>query len=299
MLSELRAWSGSVDTVAMQRLACRCWPKALHPGGLGWSQSTDQLAEDIVIVDDGDGEIAGWAGITQPSHLVMQVAPGRPEVTEVLVGWLIHTATGPDRIIDTYDDQTRDTLTQHGFERVDPPFGYYRMREPGLRAAVRDITAAAPPGYEIRNVELDEADERVETHRAAWRPADLPFNPDQRPDIDEAWTSSFTLETYRRVQRNAWYDPELDLVVVAPDGSLAGCCIGWFDQVTGWVEIEPLGVVPEHRRRGLAVAMCAEVAARTARRGGGTCSSTPPHPTCIRRPTPPTPKQGSLPTYAA
>lgn len=268
MLSGLRAWSGSNDTQAMQRLASRCWPRGLHPGGLGWSQSTGQLAEDIVVVDDHDGGIAGWAGITQPSHLVTQAAPNRPEVTEALVDWLIRTAKGPDRIIDTYDDQTRDTLLRYGCERVDPPFGYYRMHEPGLRAAVTDLSATTPAGYEIRHVRRAEAGARVEVHRAAWRPADLPFDPDHRPDLDEAWTSSFTLDTYRRVQRDALYDPELDLVVVAPDGSLAGCCVGWFDRVTGWVEIEPLGVVPAHRRRGLAGALCAEVAARTARLGG-------------------------------
>lgn len=80
--------------------------------------------------------------------------------------------------------------------------------------------------------------------------------------MDEAWSSSFTLETYRNVQSTNLYDIGLDLVAVAPDGTLAGCCIGWFDPATGWAEIEPLGVVPGHRRRGLAVAMCAEIARR-------------------------------------
>lgn len=159
-------------------------------------------------------------------------------------------------------------LSHHGFERVAPPFGFYRMGDPGLRAAVDSLTAAAPAGYTIRGVEAEEAENRVEVHRAAWRPADLPFNPEQRPDMDQAATSSFTLDSYQRVQRTAQYDPAPDLVVVAPNGELAGCCLGWFDQTTGWVEIEPLGVVPHHRRQGLAIALCAEVAARTARVGG-------------------------------
>lgn len=77
----------------MQRLASRCWPNGLHPGGLGWSHATDQLADHIVVIDDGDrnGELAGWAGITQPNHIVTQVAASRPEVIETLVDWFLAT----------------------------------------------------------------------------------------------------------------------------------------------------------------------------------------------------------------
>lgn len=105
-------------------------------------------------------------------------------------------------------------------------------------------------------------------HRAAWRPADLPFNPEQRPNLDESWSSSFTSTSYRRVQNTELYDSALDLVAVAPDETLAGCCIGWFDAVNGWAEIEPVGVVPAHRRRGLALAMCADLARRVSGAGG-------------------------------
>ena len=269
MSGVIRSWAGPSDTDAMQRLASRCWPNGLHPGGLGWSQATNQLADEVVVVDEPvDHEVAGWAGISQPGHLVIQVAPNRPDVTEILVGWLLDTSSGPDRVVDTYDADTRAALVGHGFEPVDPPFGYFRMGHPGLQSPVGALSAAAPSGYTIRGLNTDEVDERVEVHRVAWRPADLPFNPDQCPDFDAASTSSFSGNKFHRVERTALYDRGLDLVVVAPDGQLAGSCIGWFDQATGWVEIEPLGVVPAHRRRGLALALCAEVAARTARLGG-------------------------------
>jgi len=63
-------------------------------------------------------------------------------------------------------------------------------------------------------------------------------------------------------------DAGLDMVAVAPDGSLAGCCIGWLDPSTGVAEIEPLGVHPAHRRRGLAGSLCLAVVAGVASRGG-------------------------------
>ena len=70
------------------------------------------------------------------------------------------------------------------------------------------------------------------------------------------------------MQETWLYDPELDLVVVAPDGSLAGCCLAWYDATTGVAGIEPLGVVPEHRGRGLAGMLCLEAAERVRRTGG-------------------------------
>ena len=57
-------------------------------------------------------------------------------------------------------------------------------------------------------------------------------------------------------------------MVETPAGDLAGSCIAWYDSATGWAEIEPLGIVPAHRRRGLAVALCLEVARRVSELGG-------------------------------
>ncbi|MGC2174407.1 MAG: GNAT family N-acetyltransferase [Acidimicrobiales bacterium] len=69
----------------------------------------------------------------------------------------------------------------------------------------------------------------------------------------------------------------------ASDGSLAACCIVWWDPAIGVAEIEPLGVVPAHRRLGLAGALCAEAGARVAARGGRTVfinsSPDPAYPT--------------------
>jgi GNAT superfamily N-acetyltransferase len=70
------------------------------------------------------------------------------------------------------------------------------------------------------------------------------------------------------VRRTWLYDQSRDLVVEAPDGSLAACCIAWWDPAARCAEIEPLGVLPGHRRRGLATAMCMAVAAQVAALGG-------------------------------
>jgi predicted N-acetyltransferase YhbS len=153
----------------------------------------------------------------------------------------------------------------------------------GLRPEGRDAwsglfldapRAAADPrrtvaGYRLRS--MDEATEialpeRVAVHRAAWRPASLPYA-DGRV-VDEAAESSFSADVYATIRSTWLYDESLDLVAVARDGELAASCIAWYDPSTGVAEIEPLGVSPDHRRRGLAVALCLEVAHRVVARGG-------------------------------
>lgn len=135
--------------------------------------------------------------------------------------------------------------------------------------AGRDDPRRHVDGYTIRPVRTDETAARVEVHRAAWRPSSIPYI-DGRP-VDPDAESSFTPAAYESVC-NAWlYDPGLDLVAVVESdhsGRFGACCIAWFDPATGVCEIEPLGVDPEHRRRGLAVALCLEVAHLVADRGG-------------------------------
>jgi ribosomal protein S18 acetylase RimI-like enzyme len=55
----------------------------------------------------------------------------------------------------------------------------------------------------------------------------------------------------------AWpYRPELDQVAVAPDGSFAAFCLCWLDEGNRVGDLEPVGTHPDHRRLGLARAVC-------------------------------------------
>jgi mycothiol synthase len=66
------------------------------------------------------------------------------------------------------------------------------------------------------------------------------------------------VETVRVLQRAPTYRQDLDLVVVAPEGTFAAYCVVWFGEANrlGW--FEPVGTHPAHRRRGLAKAMMCE-----------------------------------------
>lgn len=60
------------------------------------------------------------------------------------------------------------------------------------------------------------------------------------------------------------YVPDLDLVAVAPDGSLAAFCVCWLDRHGDepYGQIEPVGVHPDFRRQGLGKALLSEALRR-------------------------------------
>jgi ribosomal protein S18 acetylase RimI-like enzyme len=67
--------------------------------------------------------------------------------------------------------------------------------------------------------------------------------------------------------RSPQYQPDLDLVVVAPGGELAGFCVAWLEPNGHLGQIEPLGVHPSFQRQGLSQALMAECFRRLATRG--------------------------------
>lgn len=254
------------DFDRMQQLASRVWPSGWHPGGLGWGLPRHALADSLVVAldEDGSGPIVGFAG--RGGDEITHVERARDDVADALVTWLLEVDEhAPITVWDGADALTR-AVTRAGLE----PLG--RQPWSGMLldvAAVRGDPRRHVDGYTIRPVLTDEIAARVEVHRAAWKPSSIPYIDGRLVDPDAE--SSFTPAAYESV-RNAWlYDPALDLVAVADsdrNGRFGACCIAWFDPATGVCEIEPLGVAPEHRRRGLAVALCLEVASFVADAGG-------------------------------
>jgi ribosomal protein S18 acetylase RimI-like enzyme len=98
--------------------------------------------------------------------------------------------------------------------------------------------APLPNGYHIRSVAGEvEFPARVAIHRAAFQ------------------TSRLTEEKYARLLTVPHYRLEDDLVVEAPDGTLAAFALGWHDPDGGVAELEPVGTHPDHQRRGLSRAV--------------------------------------------
>lgn len=71
----------------------------------------------------------------------------------------------------------------------------------------------------------------------------------------------------RRLRQCSLYRPELDLMVAAPDGQVAGYGLFWADPVTDVGLVEPMRTEQAHQRRGIAAHILAAGLDRLAARG--------------------------------
>jgi mycothiol synthase len=146
------------------------------------------------------------------------------------------------------DTERRSIAEAHGFVLDDD--GGYAV----LQHALVDLpTAPAPPsGFALRPLRGEpEAAAYAEVHRAAFE------------------SDSMTAEWRARALRMPQYRPELDLVIEAPDGSLAGFCVGWLGPMRRVAQIEPVGIHPRFHRLDLSRVLLLEMLRRFKGLGAG------------------------------
>ena len=254
------------DARALELLARRSWPTGTHPGGLGWQLATEDMPRPMAVAER-DGEVVAWAGVTganaisEHTRITLEGAAADPEAGAALLEWASARTEGETHLPVFHGDEELRSLAEKA------GFAHEGALDTWMRRAATEESPPLPAGYVIRPVREGEEDARVECHRLAWKPADLPW-PESVGTVDPSLNSRFSRAYYESARASLLYDPELDLVVQAPDGSPAACCVVWFDAESGASEVEPLGVVPAHRRRGLAAALVLEACSLTARRGG-------------------------------
>ena len=74
-------------------------------------------------------------------------------------------------------------------------------------------------------------------------------------------------ERFTRFMRSRVYNPELDIVAVAPDGKIGAFCIVWTDPANEVGLFEPVGTHPDFQRKGLGRAVMVEGLRRLKERG--------------------------------
>lgn len=205
-----------------------------------WETSAGQMA--AVLNPEGMGE----------AHL--QVHPDLvtaglvEEMIAVAEGSLARTREDGGRKlsiwIHQHDGLQQEVAARLGYARGDRP-EYHRRRS--LEGPTPEVRAA---GYEIRP--LGGLDELPARSWASWRA----FHPNEPEEAYQGW------EWYHNIQRHPLYRRDLDIVAVAPDGTIAAFTTLWYDDVTRDGYFEPVGVMPEHQRRGLGKAVMAEAMRR-------------------------------------
>lgn len=247
-----------MDLVARIALVARTWTptQQLHPGNVAWHGSGCDGAPPADTSLDGDGWFAevwhqGDASEFE-GHFAPYLSPDERRLAFDKV--CSHAPHGSVSLVT--DAPMADTLRAAGARDVGGPFFLLQRR------SLDELPSPSlAPGYTI--VTADEAGERarVDAHCLAWAPARIKELLGLRLTGNEA-QSSFTLDKYRAMKAVTIYRPELDLVVLAPDGSPAAFALGWHDDCSQSMLFEPVGTSPEHARRGLSQAVCGAVMTR-------------------------------------
>ena len=270
-----RAWQTPADSRQMQALVARCWradwPDVhLHAGDVDWWSvhalgKPPGLEDRIGLWFDGEPdatELVGFAWYSPPLDADLIVAPGHRTVTLLgaMTAWIDGQAVrfGPNpagsraaplRIwtVET-DDRSNEALASLGFgPTAVPAFHHFAGRTDEL-----DLTEPPlPDGYRLATIASDGGvPARVVAGHAAFP------------------RSTMTEEAYRFCRTTPLYRPGLDTIIRAPDGTIAAFALAWLDPLSMGVELEPVGVHPDHQRRGLGRAVC-RAAIRAARDLGG------------------------------
>ena len=244
-----RAYTGYPDLVAIARLIGDAWvadrphvPFTMTT--LEWLMG-NQPAETpwtdrIRLWEDGAG-LAAVAWYWPPGNADGLVRRDRQDgpLWDAVYAWQASVAAnvdGPSAPLSRFaiDGPTpeRLRLLRHGFEPTELALSQWHQVVDGPPPP-----PVLPDGYRLRTFAgVQEIQARVDVHRAAFAP------------------SHMTVERYERVMASLHYSVDRDVVVEAPDGTLAAFTIAWLDPVVAVGELEPVGTHPDHRRRGLALA---------------------------------------------
>lgn len=222
---------------AMQQLAVEqrrlLGPRApWHVGDIAWAarQHEEREHEWRIRLWVEDGSVVAWSWLRGERHVLEHDV--HADHLHLLDEILAEPAA---RLAFAFEDDTghREALARHGFDRP----------EERLQFLVRDLPAPPelpplPDGFRYRTVTGDDLRERVSIHREVWAP------------------SRVTEASYAQVRAQWPYRESLDCVVETTDGRFAAYCLCWPDDANRVGELEPVGVRPAYRRRGLGAAVC-------------------------------------------
>jgi ribosomal protein S18 acetylase RimI-like enzyme len=247
-----RSFVDEADLSAMAKLANEFASENMHVADLPYRFSSWAMdyPENIGLWFDGNENIVGWAVMQTPFWTIDYAVHPRVigNVHSQILGWVDERAK---QIVDL--NSGRPIWFINAFARQENRLqdleeaGFASQADVGENSWTKVLMKlenqsamekpVLPDGFIVRSLAGDdEVDAYVEMHREIFE------------------SKNMTQEWRRRTLKRPEYVPELDLVAVAPDGQLAGFCIGWLNkQPTSGMsgQVEPLGVRKAYRKLGL------------------------------------------------
>jgi mycothiol synthase len=207
---------------------------------------------DIHLWETDRGRLVGAVLFESAHEAAFITDPDGPEITAVMLDWAEARYAGKNSVDEPLQVEAMESNAiqeQHLRSRhyVKLP-GHYIHREKALGdAQVEPVTL--PEGFVIKPMETLEEMKRF--HLA----------------VKAVFGFEDSIEVYRIVQQAPSFVPELDLIILSDEGEVAAFCTAWLDEESGDAELEPVGTVPDHRKKGLGSALIAEASNRLRRLG--------------------------------
>jgi ribosomal protein S18 acetylase RimI-like enzyme len=217
---------------------------AWHVGDIAWGlrQHEGRQGEWKIRIWVEGGRVVAWSWLKgDGDQLEHDVHPEHLHLLDEIL------SEPTARVAAAFEDdaERRAALERNGFSEPGKPM-HYLVRH----VAEPPELPSLPDGYTYRTVTEGDVPERVSIHREVWAP------------------SRVTESSYAQVRAQWPYRASLDCAVEAPDGRFAAYCLCWPDDENGVGELEPVGVRPEFRRRGLGAAVCTFALHRLFEEGG-------------------------------
>ena len=260
-----RAYRGESDQPRMYALARQCAESALHWIDLPYRFSSWALDDphNACLWRDDFGALVAWAALQTPFWCIdFALHPAREgELLPQVLAWadrrisqVLDTPYGhPAWFVNVFERQkeTIAILEQAGFtsqaEKGSDSWSKVWLSRPAHTSFPSQSSpqVGLPPGFTLRPLAgPGEVGAYVALHQEVF----------ETRNMTDAWR----LRTLSQPD----YRPELDLVIEAPDGSLAAFCVLWLaesspgESLSG--QVEPMGVSPRFRHKGLGKALLTE-----------------------------------------
>ncbi|MEO8611901.1 MAG: GNAT family N-acetyltransferase [Chloroflexota bacterium] len=230
-----------------------------HIGDLDWWLYYDSFIKDepfeniVTLWEDGD-QIRAWGIVQMPNAYDLVLHPALRDTSaemqlhaqmETRIAALVKDADKPQGAF-VYVDETarRESLEKRGYVGEDSLIYFTQPLNGDLP------TPLLPEGFSfIDQMRPEWADRRADVHFNAFHP------------------SRMTAQAYTHFMTAPDYDPTLDVVVAAPDGTFAAFAMVWLDPQTCIGSFEPVGTRNSMQRKGLGKAALLEGMRRMRGRG--------------------------------
>jgi GNAT superfamily N-acetyltransferase len=219
-----------------------------------WGRDPQQWEADIRVWESESGQIVGVASHeARRGEVYLQIHPDHRNLENEMMEWAeeylaVDTNDGKRRLgVRVYDyDTLRQAMVENrGYRQIEH---VEHRRRRSLALPIPEPTV--PEGYTVRS--LREDDDLLRRCLALGR---------------AFGSEPVDTDTYRTLQSAPGYRLDLDIVVVAPDASLAAVAIAWYDEANRIGMFEPVGTDPDHQGKGLGKAVMYEGFRRLKRLG--------------------------------